>query len=1102
MSGTAGTLEQLAIAIGKGLGPLAFRLGDEAVLETFARLGIAFPGEFLTHSSITPARTSVTEAAAGLGAMTDALVEAIRDDDDAAILAAAGLLLTQIGTTVAAVQNFTAALKTHGPSLPGIEAGQVDELVDGLPRKLLDLMVVDAVDERRPVLGAAFTLAGVIERTPHSGDPADLTKPEYEAVAVHLDKATRLVTDPAEHLRESYGWGAPDFDGAVLLKTLDTVLGLVGFPAALTPPDGGNPARLESLAFDVVPAPPGVDVTVTLPLAVDETTTLPFNERWSMSVDVSATLVADLVARLRPPMSVEVAPPTGTFTGQIATILTRTAPDRFVLFGAEDATRLEAKTVDVGAGLAFTAGGPAQVQPSVSGHLIGGRLVIALGGGDSFLASVLPGQVQSDFDVAASWSAQTGLVLEGGAALRVIVPLSMDIGPARLDQLGLALGLGTEGVLLEIRISGGFALGPLAASVEDVGAAVELAFKDGNLGPLDLSLRFLAPTGLGLAVNAGPVSGGGFIRFDEPNGRYGGVFELKVGVVGVQAVGLLDTRLPGGRSGYALLVLLRASFPPIQLGYGLALSSVGGLLALNRQIDVDALRNRMATGTAGRILAPEDPVRNAPVLLADLDAVFPPAEGVVVVGPTLQLSWVEIVRFDIGVFIELPGPRKIVLLGSARAAINNPSGGRPYLQIRLDILGVLDFAAKSVSFDAVLVDSHLIEILELSGGAAFRLSWGAEPYVVLSVGGFHPAYNPAPLVFPSSLTRIAMVRGDPTDVLYLRFEGYFAITTNTLQFGAAVEAIINLGPFNIRGFLGFDALIQFQPLHFQFDIAASVRVRWKKHNLGGLSLRGQLSGPGPVVFRGKVCFEILWFDICFEHTFRLGSSTPPAVTPVPSAVAELARQLADARNVHAVEGVDRWVTVEPSTSTALPVVSPLGQAVWSQQQAPLGFLLERFEGAPLTRPETVTLSGAQITGPEEDWFAPGSFSQLSDADALNRAAFSRLQAGVRFGLAGTDDGPARDKVVTVRQIRLPMPAVELAAVALPRWLQRAVAGRLGIPERDTVAPAFVVRNEEWSLHADGAVTSRLSQPQAHQLATVGAAGTAVAAADTIPAMNF
>jgi hypothetical protein len=341
-----------------------------------------------------------------------------------------------------------------------------------------------------------------------------------------------------------------------------------------------------------------------------------------------------------------------------------------------------------------------------------------------------------------------------------------------------------------------------------------------------------------------------------------------------------------------MLAILQGHFPPIQVGFGLALQGVGGLFGLNRRLDVDALRQRFASGAAGRILAPEDPVRNAPVLLAELDATFPVTEGTTIVGPTLQMSWIELVRVDLGIFIELPGPAKIALLGSARAVIENPSGGRPYLQIRLDILGVLDFTKKTLEFDAVLVDSQLLGVFELSGGAAFRLSWGDEPYIVLSIGGFHPSYNPAPLSFPSSLTRVALTRGKPTDVLYLRFEAYFAITTNTLQFGAALQVIVNAGPIKAEGFLGFDALIRFTPFHFEFGFRASLKISIFGFTLAGVRVIGNLSGPGPITFSGSLTIEILFFEITWSGTFTIGSKTPPQVTAVPSALGPLGRSCA------------------------------------------------------------------------------------------------------------------------------------------------------------------------------------------------------------------
>lgn len=221
---------------------------------------------------------------------------------------------------------------------------------------------------------------------------------------------------------------------------------------------------------------------------------------------------------------------------------------------------------------------------------------------------------------------------------------------------------------------------------------------------------------------------------------------------------------------------------------------------------------------------------------------------------------------------------------------------------------------------------------------------------------------------------------------------------------------------------------------------------------------------------------------------------------------ELTTELEDPANIRAEGGIDRWVTVAPATDAVLPVVSSLGQAAWSQHRAPLDLLLQRFEGAPLTVAETVTATGphVDVAAPEIDWFAPGSFAELTDADALNRRSFERLHAGVRLGVAGTDAGQSADVTVTVKQIRIPAPPTFPRAFAMPGWLMRAVEGRNGAIERDLVVPALAVRAEEWVVRGgDGSVVSGgLSQAQAHQLAVAGAAGTAVAATDLAAAMAF
>src|ERR671922_167568 len=77
-----------------------------------------------------------------------------------------------------------------------------------------------------------------------------------------------------------------------------------------------------------------------------------------------------------------------------------------------------------------------------------------------------------------------------------------------------------------------------------------------------------------------------------------------------------------------------------------------------------------------------------------LAAFFPAQEGSFVVGPTFELAWIKVEGADLfavdaGLVIELPGPRRIVVVGSARSQLGPPAA--PLLYLRIDVLGVLDF---------------------------------------------------------------------------------------------------------------------------------------------------------------------------------------------------------------------------------------------------------------------------------------------------------------------------------------------------------------------------------------------------------------------------
>jgi len=377
----------------------------------------------------------------------------------------------------------------------------------------------------------------------------------------------------------------------------------------------------------------------------------------------------------------------------------------------------------------------------------------------------------------------------------------------------------------------------------------------GTFGDLDLQFGFKPPSGLGLAVDAGPVTGGGALLFDPDRGLYAGELQLRFEGITVRAVGLLTT----GPSGYSLLVLVSAEFPPVQLGLGFMLVGVGGLLGINRTVAVEALRAGLKAGALGAVLSPPDPKANAAQLVASLAGLFPPAAGRYVFAPTARIVWGSpvLITIDLCLVLELPSPVRLVALGRMRALL--PEQRDPVVRLQVDVLGVIDFDQQTAAVDATLIDSRVAQFA-LTGDLALRMGWGSDPVFLLAVGGFHPRFA-APPGFPAlERVAVALASGDNPK---LRLEAYLALTSNTVQFGARMDVGARAGSFSIGGFMSFDALVTLSPLAFVVDIAAKLAVKAGGHTLLSISLALTLSGPQPWHAHGRASFSILFFDISF-----------------------------------------------------------------------------------------------------------------------------------------------------------------------------------------------------------------------------------------------
>ena len=191
---------------------------------------------------------------------------------------------------------------------------------------------------------------------------------------------------------------------------------------------------------------------------------------------------------------------------------------------------------------------------------------------------------------------------------------------------------------------------------------------------------------------------------------------------------------------------------------------------------------------------------------------------------------------------------------------------------------MLDFDQGTAALDATLYDSRLLKKFVLTGDMAMRLKWEGSPNFALAVGGLHPAFNPPPN-FPK-LERIA-INLSTGDNPRIRCEAYFALTANTVQFGARAELYAAAAGFSIHGEIGYDVLIQLDPFHFLADFYAQVQLKRGSTNLFKVRVEGALAGPRPLHIKGKATFEILWWDVTVRVDTTLVAGEPP---PLPEPI--------------------------------------------------------------------------------------------------------------------------------------------------------------------------------------------------------------------------
>lgn len=711
----------------------------------------------------------------------------------------------------------------------------------------------------------------------------------------------------------------------------------------------------------------------------------------------------------------------------------------------------------------------------------------------SAVAKVLPLDVEVPFDLGLIWSSATGLTLSGSASLDIVISNEISFADGmfvlRNMRLGVEIGEdGDPGIGLSVSGDVDFTLEVLQATIEGIGLMTEITFppEGGNLGKGHLRFGIDPPERLGLSLNFPAVSGGGFIGIDHEIGRYSGALSIKVVEVGISAIIVIDTQLPGDPNGWAFFAALSLEFPEIPLGYGFTLSGLGGLVALNRGIDTQSIASGLKSGVVDALLFPDDPVGDSAMLIAMIDDYFPILPGNVVIGPIVQIGWgvpTTLITAQLGIVISLP-EGKIVLLGSISALLPDPDA--PVLELRLDLVGEIDFPAGTLFMQASLYDSRLLGIIELSGDMGMFLAVSGQKYFLMSVGGYHPGFQPPALV-PETLHNLTRMSAaiSLADNVSVTLTTYFAVTSNTVQFGSAVDLVASVKvafkTYRAIGYFGFNVLLRFSPFAVIADFAAGVGVYSGNKELMGVHFEAYLEGPDPWYVTGQASFK--FFGIKVKFNVEVGSQ----VGSEPKEAVELRDKVREA-----LAAASAWSEIAPTITVSgityidvsdedIAWIRPDHLVEVAQGVAPLNREIEVVgQGLPAAGDNRFTITDAGLRGStapwetKTDWFAPAQFERMSNDEKLARASFEQMDAGVSFGggtLATTPNAAALGREATldfedVLYENTPATVLKLETGYILNAAQSGLASLQMAGVEQATAPAFTVLEPVFSVIND------------------------------------
>lgn len=476
--------------------------------------------------------------------------------------------------------------------------------------------------------------------------------------------------------------------------------------------------------------------------------------------------------------------------------------------------------------------------------------------------------------VAATWAVSAATDVQAAAPAAPDAPdtpaaawvtLDRSFGPLYLRRLGASYQDEKLWVLCDATMHAG----PLELGVDGLGLGIALDGKDftpsGRLDGLSLSFRKPPLEISGAFVNKPVTADSPYDRLIE------GSALIKTPSASFGAIGAYE-HLKSGTQSMFLYAELGAAFggPPafrvtaVKAGFGY--HSALRVPAIDQVAGFPLLRGLAGAGE-GTPAEPLDVLKELTEGSDGAPAWVTPREGNTWLALGLDADIFEIVHCKALAFAEF-GPDDLVvgLLGSAKAQFPDPEKkmGEPYASVELDVSAVYRRSADMLAVDARLApDSFLLDrSVHLTGGAALRLWFGGSGHpgdFVFTIGGYHPRFTPPPHYPRADPVGIDWTSGSE---LAVKGTSYFALTPSAVMAGGRLELRYDGSWAKARVDVGFDALVEWAPFHYEVDVWAEVTAQvWLLFGWSGeASLGARLSVWGPS-FGGTAQVKVLGISI-------------------------------------------------------------------------------------------------------------------------------------------------------------------------------------------------------------------------------------------------